>query len=108
MTDLLKDLSILTNVSHTNLTFLNIHAINTITHTVLESVLDNNDITEIDIGIGILKILHKNNEIKYKFIPNETLNNKVVHTITYKESPLCKKVDAVLGDRINKAYKDLF
>ena len=108
MTDLLKDLSLLTGVHYTNLDFLSTHAIGAISHSVLESLLDNKDLTEINIGIGILKILHTDNEIKYKFIPNETLNTKVLYTVKHKESPLCKRVNDTLGDRINKAYKDLF
>ena len=41
MTDLLKDLSTLTGVHYTNLSKLNIHAINDVSHIVLESILDN-------------------------------------------------------------------
>lgn len=108
MTDLLKDLSVLTGVSQTNLTFLVTHTNNAISHTVLESILQSNEITEIDIGIGILKILHTDNEIKYKFIPSDTLNSKVISTVKNKESPVAKRVGEKLGKRINNAYKDLF
>ena len=108
MNELLKDLSLLTGIHYTNLTFLNTHAINAISHTVLESLLDGQKLTEIDIGIGVLKILCEENEIKYKFIPNETLNSKVLYTVKHKESPVCKRIDEKLGERINNAYKDLF
>jgi hypothetical protein len=108
MTDLLKDLSLLSGVSYTNLTFLNIHATNSIAHTVLESILENSDVTEVDIGIGTLKIQHKDDEIRYKFIPNETLSAKVTSTVKNKQSPVAKRVGDKLGERINKAYKDLF
>lgn len=108
MTDLLKDLSTLTGVHYTNLSKLNIHAINDVSHIVLESILDNKEVSEIDIGIGILKILHTDEEIKYKFIPNDMLTHKITYVIKHKESPLCKKVSETLGERINNAYKDLF
>lgn len=108
MNNLIQDLSLLTGVSQTNLTFLTIHTSNAIAHDVLESILNNEEVTEIDIGIGILKILHTESEIKYKFIPSDTLNNKVISTVKNKQSPVAKRVGDRLGDRINKAYKDLF
>ena len=108
MTDLLQDLSLLTGVSYTNLTFFNIHATNAIAHIVMESLLENKDISEIAIGIGILKICNKDNELRYKFIPSETLNNKVISTIKNGGSPVAKRVNEKLGQRINNAYKDLF
>ena len=108
MRNILEDLSFLTGVSQTNLTFLTIHENNAIAHIVLEDILEGKEVTEIDIGIGVLKILHNDSEIKYKFIPSETLNNKVISTVKNKQSPVAKRVGDRLGERINKAYKDLF
>ena len=73
--DLIQDVSKLTAVSQITLNKLaNIVSL-CICNAVYESALENEPITEIKLGIGTLLIKYENNEILYKFIPNQKLEN---------------------------------
>lgn len=108
MNDLIQDLSILTTIGKYNLDQLISKSISVISHDVEESLRDYKDITSIDIGLGILHIQHKDNTIKYKFIPSKKLDDTVFNTYKYRESALAVDIDKALGERINNTYKDLF
>ena len=53
MTDLLQDISTITTIGRYNLDNLTNKSISLISHSVEESLRNHNDITSIDIGIGI-------------------------------------------------------
>ena len=108
MKNLLEDLSILTTIAKYNLDNLTEKSISIITHDVLESMQDGEDITSIDIGIGVLNILHNHNEIKYKFVPSKKLDDNIYLTCKTGESKLSLDIDTALGERIQSTYKDLF
>ena len=107
-TKLLEDLSIISGVAITNLDKLNSLQEDIIGHAVLESVLNKEPVVEIDIGIGLLYILLTDEEIKYKFIPSNRVQNSVQAAITKKKSSLTKRTDDTLSRRIMNTYKDLF
>lgn len=106
-TNLIEDLSVLTGVSKYNLIDLANLSVDVISHDINESILQHESVTEINIGIGTLLITNQDNSIKYKFIPSKTLENNVYNSYQ-KQDTLELKVDKVLGERINKTYKDLF
>lgn len=108
MKDLIQDLSILTTIGKYNLDQLTSKSISVISHDVEESLRDSQDITSIDIGLGVLHILHKDNVIKYKFIPSKKLDDTIFNTYKNRESALVVEIDKALGERINNTYKDLF
>ena len=108
MTNLLNDLSALTAVAPSNLTSMAKLSEAILCHTVVESIKDNEEYAEVDIGIGYLYIKNTDEGIRYKFVPSDHLESVLATSIKYKRSPLSLKVDEVLGRRIMNTYKDLF
>lgn len=107
MVKLASDLEKLTTIPEKSLDKLFQRTTCCICNAVEESLLAEEDITEIDLGFGILKILVKDNEIKYKFVPSAKLNDSIVATITNGHNTLTVAVEAALVERITNAYKDL-
>lgn len=70
--------------------------------------MDHETESSIDIGFGKLCILIEDNNVFYKFIPSHKFEEKLLHTITYKSSPLIEKADDLLVQKIKNTYKDLF
>lgn len=108
MTNLLNDLSVLTTVAQSNLNGMAKISEAILCHAVVESLKDNEEYAEIDIGIGYLYIKNTDDGIKYKFVPSDHLESVLASSIKHKRSPLSLKVDEVLGRRIMNTYKDLF
>ena len=104
----MQDLSTITTIGKYNLDSLCNKAISIISHCVEESLRDCENVTSVDIGIGILHIQHSNNELRYKFIPSKKLDDVVCSTYKNRRSELSLELDKALGDRIKNTYKDLF
>lgn len=105
--DLIQDVSKLTAVSQITLNKLaNIVSL-CICNDVYESILKNEAVTEIKLGIGTLLIKNENNNILYKFIPNQKLENQLIDTIKTKQSPLILDLELSLKDKIETVYKEL-
>jgi hypothetical protein len=105
--NLITDLSCITRLSEETLTALFIRAEECIGHCVFESVVDKENLTEIDIGIGTLYIKREDSQIKYKFIPSKNLEEKVTSTVRTRKSPLIKRGEKALKSRVERTYKDL-
>ena len=108
MKNLIEDLSILTTIGKYNLESLTYKSIDIISHDIEESLRDNENYIEIDIGLGTLIISRVEEEIRYKFIPSKRLEKTVIDTYITRKSKVALDVDKALGDRIMKTYKDLF
>lgn len=108
MISLVDDLSLLTSIKKYNLEELVNKCNMVISHAVVESIKQQETVTGIDIGIGILRVTNQEDELKFKFIPSAKLENTLIHTYNSKDSSLVAAVDAELGSRIQKTYKDLF
>ena len=78
-----------------------------ICHNVFESLADVEQLTQVDLGIGVLYIKRDEGLGKYKFIPSESLDHKVCSTIKNKASPLIVKANKSLKVKFNRAYKEL-
>ena len=74
---------------------------------VLESLLEHDNLTEVDLGIGTLKILYEEGELKFRFIPSAKLREGLVTTIKEKRSPIEVLVDDTLKEKLVNVYKDL-
>ena len=105
---MLDDLSLLTTIPKGVLEKLITKSIDTICYDVREQQLQNSPITEVDIGIGILYIKLEDDNIMYKFIPSEVLENKVLKTVNKQYKPVCGLAEESLKKRIMNAYKELF
>lgn len=107
MTKLIEDLATLTTISQNALVNLNEKSHSCICHSVCESIIEGNPLTEVDLGIGILYIKCEEDQIKYKFIPSKKLEENVTSTVKNKVSPLVFEVETSLKDRIESTYKNL-
>lgn len=75
---------------------------------VYESQLNQELITDVNIGIGNLIISIEDNSLVYKFIPNSKFERNLVTTIVNKKNPLTEKVETTFINRIINTYKDMF
>lgn len=108
MVNLSTDLSILTTIPKNTLDNLVDKSLWCICHTVEENLINHNEITEINIGLGTLLIKVEEGSIRYKFIPSPKLEESVRDTVVNKENPLIANVESTLASRIVNTYKDLF
>lgn len=103
-----EDLSILTTIPNNSLNKLFEKMVWVICNSVEESTLNKENITEIKIGIGTLIIGIENNSIKYKFVPNQLLENSLISTVKDGKNPLVVKLEENFANRIINTYKDMF
>lgn len=75
---------------------------------VLESKLSDEDLTEIDIGIGKLNLLITDGSLEYQFVPSMRLERLIINAFQNEESILTEKIEDGLEDRLLSAYKELF
>lgn len=108
MINLTTDLSTLTSIPKASLDKLVEKSQWCICHSVEESILNRNNIVEINIGIGILYIKLEEENIKYKFIPSQSLEDCVRDTVLNKHNPLIAVTEQALITRIINTYKDIF
>ena len=74
---------------------------------IYESILNKQDITEMDIGIGTLYILNNDQGIKFKYIPNKQVEEAVKDTIVDQENPVQLILEKRLVSKIVNTYKDI-
>ena len=108
MTDVISDMSNLTTLPISLLQQLSGKVEFIILHSVYESSVCHENITEIDLGIGRLNILQEKDCIKYKFIPSKKLEQDIIKTVKEKQSPLTTTVENTLQKKIIDVYKELF
>lgn len=75
---------------------------------VLNSVLNYEEVTTIDIGIGKLLICLDEDSLGYKFIPSSSLEEALIDVVTKKNNPLIDALEKAISSRIVNTYKDLF
>lgn len=105
--DSLEDLSVLTTIPKDTLNNLFKKINLCICDEVQDSSLKNEEISKINIGIGYLIISNSEDQIKYKFIPSEDLENNVKETLIEGKNPLQRTLERNLVNRILKTYKDI-
>lgn len=107
MTNLIEDVSVLTDVSENLLKKFIPVCTYAIGHAVHEQQCSKQDLTEIDLGIGMLKIQVTDAQIKYRFIPDKLLEKTLIQTVTTRRSPLLTKLDCNLDERLQRTYREL-
>jgi len=105
--DIIKDITTLTTIAEKSLVKINDLSIDDICHCVLESVNCGDDVVDIDIGIGELKIIVSDGELHYRFTPSNQLEKKLIKTFEDKVDPLTLCVEETLSNKILRAYKEL-
>lgn len=104
---LYKDISFLLGFEEKQTSYINNLIKDTICEDVYESLLNKENITEIDLGFGTLYIQVIEEEIKYKFVPNIEITEDINKVIKNKEYKFKSKINKALTDRITKTYKEL-
>lgn len=107
MKDVLTDLSALCGVKRFNLDGLASQLTYLISHYITCARAEKTDVVELDIGIGTLILKLDDIEVKYKFIPSNQLSKEVINGYNSKDSVLIQKADKLIGQRINKTYREL-
>lgn len=107
MIDVVEDVSRLTLIPRTSLDSLVEKANYSICHSIEESLIKNESITEVNISIGKISIFVDNETIKYRFEPSRSLEDAIKETVISKKSPLVNKIEESLVDKITNVYKDL-
>lgn len=102
-----SDISKITGIPKLSLDKLSDRACFCIAHAVLESQIEGNNLSDIDIGIGRLYIKLIDNELKYKFIPSNHLDELISVSIKSKSSPVVSELDKLLKERIENTYGKL-
>lgn len=74
---------------------------------VLDSMKEENQICQIDIGIGTLFIKTIKDCVEYKFIPDAHLERMVIDTVNDKKEFLKEDLEIKSNMRILKIYKEL-
>lgn len=107
MINLLKDISILTDVNENTLNkFVPIYEY-CIGHAVHEATCIKSDIVELDLGFGELHIKLEHDCIRYRFVPSKDLEKSIINTIKTHNSPIITKLESNLQEKIDRAYKEL-
>jgi len=106
--NLIEDLATLTTIPPATLRKLADKSVASIAYDVQENMLNCNNITSIDIGIGTLNILADDTQILYKFIPSKQLEKAVTDTVLDGKSPLTRQLESALREKVVNVYKDLF
>lgn len=70
-------------------------------------VEDEDEITEIDIGIGSLYIQKNTDGIKYKFVPSGDFESILINSIKSEKQPVVEGLESEISKIILHAYKDL-
>lgn len=107
MTNIVSDVSTLTTIPEKTLNKLITKYIYCICEAILEDVMNEKDVSELDLGFGILYIKHVGNEVKYKFVPSSDLEKAVSNTVTKKLNLLENVLNETLAKKFIEVYKDL-
>ena len=105
--DLLKNVSALTLIKPSILNSIINVTEDCISDYALDIYESDNDIMEIDIGIGTLYINIVEDELTYKFVPSKRLEKKIINTVNSGESYLAIDIESKLNSKLFNTYKEL-
>ena len=105
--DIVKDTSNITTISEKTLHKLLTKAIYCMTDATVDTLLAENDIVDLDIGIGILSIKLEKDTLLYKFTPSSELESAIKESVLNERNLLEDAFDSALVERVTNTYKDL-
>ena len=73
-----------------------------------QTILNGENICNIDLGLGVLTIIIEDDSIKYKFKPDQKLERGIVRTIANEQNPFVLNIENYLSSRLVDVYKTLF
>ena len=107
MSKLIEDVSKLTTIPEKSIDKLMQKFIYCICEQIQEDILENKEISELDLGIGILYIKYEGDSIRYKFIPSQVLEKAVYNTVVKKLNLMETALNEALAKKFIDVYKDL-
>ena len=107
MSNIVEDVSKLTTIPEKSLVKLEQKFIYSICEQIQEDILEDKEMSELDIGLGTLYIKYLGDEIKYKFVPNATLEKAVYNTVVKKLNLMETALNEALAKKFIDVYKDL-
>lgn len=107
--DIIQDMVTLTTISDRTLQKFFGKMMYCITEAVAEKIIENNeeDILELNIGIGTLYIKIKDKEPKYHFKPNELLAKSIMDVINGEDNSFTNMLNDAIVNKFTEVYKDL-
>ena len=105
--DLYNDISTLTTAQPASIERLIDISSDAICSYLLETIRNGESVCSIDIGFGELNILYADDELRYKFVPNQALEKKLVDSVTSNKDPLVSRIESTLKERILGTRKEL-
>lgn len=105
--NIIKDVSILTTIPEKTLTKLEQKVIYCICEQIQEDMIEEKEMSELDLGLGILYIKYVGDQIKYKFVPNAELEKAVSNTVVKKLNLMESTLNEALAKKFIDVYKDL-
>lgn len=105
--NLIEDLSKLFSIKPSLLKKLAKVADYCISDYILESKLNDEDVTDINIGIGELKLVVVDDSLTYQFIPSKKLETMIVDAYQKEKSEMTIALEDGLESRLLSAYKEL-
>ena len=107
MSNIVKDVSTLTTIPEKTLNKVGQKFIYSICEQIQEDLLEEREMSELDLGLGILYIKYVGDEIKYKFVPNPDLEKAVYNTVVKKLNLMESALNEALAKKFIDVYKDL-
>ena len=107
MSNIIEDISKITTIPTTALNKLVEKSVWCICDSLEDSMLKDEKITALDIGIGTLYIANDEEAIRYKFIPSEYLEQSVKETVDSCINPLKNILEENLVNKILTTYKTI-
>ena len=105
--NLLEDVSQLANIKSSLLKKLSNVADYCISDYILEAKLSDEDVTEVNLGIGKLKLLVTNDELCFQFTPSKKLETMIIDAYNKEKSEMTLALEDNLESRLLSAYKEL-
>ena len=75
---------------------------------ILETKWSDDDLLEIDIGIGKINMLISNDSVEYQFKPSSKLERSITNAVINNKNPLEKTLEEGIETRLLSTYKELF
>ncbi len=105
--NLLKDLANITDIKEYNLQRLTDIISKLISHYTFCARQEGLNCIDIDLGKANLIIRFEDDGISYKFVPGKDLNEAIKRAYNNKDTELIDGTIKLIGQRINKTYKEL-
>ena len=106
--DMTKDLSDITGLKFATLQSVLSKQNKLIAHDIFQVIQAEEDLADIDIGIGTLQIKISEENCFYRFIPCAKLQQAIEHTVKTNEDVLVTAMEDAVAARFEKTYREMF